>query len=417
MNTPGSDVYLRRQRSDLLRFAAGSACRDGFGWLRDDGSLDAERPVELWITCRMTHVFALGALAGEEPASGGPNHGALADLARHGVEALSGPFRDPQYGGWFASVDADGPHDSTKQVYGHAFVILAASSAAAAGLEGGTELLADALALTESRFWDDELGLAVEEWDRSWSQLDDYRGLNGNLHLVEAYLAAGDVTGDRHWHEAAGRVAEHVRDWTRNNSWRVPNHFDSQWRPDLEHNRDLPAHPFRPFGAMVGDGMEWARLLVAVDGSLGASAPTGLTEAAVALYDRAVSDAWLADGADGFVYTTDWEGVPVVHSRMHWVVLEAINAAVALHQVTGEERFVRDAARWWQYADRCLVDHDLGSWHHELDAQNRVAGTVWKGKPDAYHAYQAALLPTLPVVPSFARAIADRTVGRAGEPM
>lgn len=106
MNTPGSDVYLRRQRSDLLRFAAGSACRDGFGWLRDDGSLDAERPVELWITCRMTHVFALGALAGEEPASGGPNHGALADLARHGVEALWGRSATPS--------TAAGSHQSTR---------------------------------------------------------------------------------------------------------------------------------------------------------------------------------------------------------------------------------------------------------------------------------------------------------------
>lgn len=80
---------------------------------------------------------------------------------------------------------------STKQAYGHAFVVLAASSAAAAGAPGAAELLDEALGVSEARFWDEASGLSVEEWDRTWTTLGTYRGVNANMHTVEAYLAAG----------------------------------------------------------------------------------------------------------------------------------------------------------------------------------------------------------------------------------
>jgi len=48
------------------------------------------------------------------------------------------------------------------------------------------------------------------------------------------------------------------------------------------------------------------------------------------LYNRAIADAWNADGAPGITYTTDWEGNPVVHDRMHWTLAEAINTSAVL---------------------------------------------------------------------------------------
>lgn len=49
-----------------------------------------------------------------------------------------------------------------------------------------------------------------------------------------------------------------------------------------------------------------------------------------------------------------------------------------------------------------------GSWHHELDAANAPASGTWAGKPDAYHALQATLLPRLPPAPTLAVALRDR---------
>lgn len=407
--TTGDPAYRAAQRADLLRFAAGARHEAGFGYLDENGRITPERPVELWISCRMTHVFAMGLLAGEEPAEGGPDTAQLRELAQHGVDALlDGPLRDKDNGGWFAGVNPDGSLLSTKMAYAHAFVILAATSAKVAGLERADELLELALATQSERFWDEEPGLSVEEWDATWSELSEYRGVNSNMHTVECYLAAGDVTGDESWHRRAGRIAATVAGWARGNHWRIPEHFTSDWEPMLEFHADEPAHPFQPYGATVGHGLEWARLLVQVHESLGAEAPEGLVEAAVALTERAIADGWHADGADGFVYTTDWAGTPVVGARMHWVLCEAINTSEVLRRATGDESHAADVQRWWDYADRYLIDHERGSWHHELGITNEVQFDTWPGKPDAYHAYQCAWMQDLPTIPSYASAIARR---------
>jgi mannose/cellobiose epimerase-like protein (N-acyl-D-glucosamine 2-epimerase family) len=113
------------------------------------------------------------------------------------------------------------------------------------------------------------------------------------------------------------------------------------------------------------------------------------------------------DGADGFVYTTDWDGTPVVRDRLHWVLAEAIAAAAALRARTGDDRYAELAASWWGYAERYLFDRTYGSWHHQLDADNHAIDTVWPGKPDLYHAVQATVIPRLPLAPSMATAISS----------
>lgn len=409
--TPGDFTYRATQRAELLRFAAGARTAGGFGYLDDVGELDPQQPMPLYVVCRMTHVFSLGMLDQALPSDVGPDRAEIAALAEHGVTALlSGPLRDTEHGGWFGSLQPGGAPEEAKQAYAHSFVVLAATSTVAARIPGASELLDAALAVMDAHFWEERTGTVVEEWDRAWTSLDDYRGVNANMHTVEAFLAAGDVTEDTTWHARAGRIAERVVALAQGNGWRIPEHFTSGWSPLLDYNRSRPADPFRPYGATIGHGLEWARLLVAVDESLAHNAPPGLLEASIALYDRAILDGWAADGADGFVYTTDWDGTPVVRARMHWVLAEAICTATVLSRTTGQARFTEDLQRWWDYADRCLIDHERGSWHHELDVMNQPASATWVGKPDVYHAYQAALIADVPTTPSFATAMAKEFI-------
>ena len=401
LTTPAHARWLEDETDRLLDFGRASVVPGGFA-RQDEAGAPVDGPLELWITCRMTHVYAIGHLLGR------PGSAAIVD---HGLAALTGAFHDDENGGWFAEVERDGtPRDDHKAAYPHAFVVLAASSATAVGRPGARAVLDEALAVSQERFWDDEAGLVVEEWDRTFTTLDGYRGVNANMHTVEAYLAAADVTGDRIWLDRAVRIVERVvHGFAAGNSWRIPEHFDADWVPDLEYNADTPAHPFRPYGATVGHWLEWARLTLHARAALtarGDVAPAWMLDDAVALFDAAVREGWYVDGAPGFVYTVDWEGRPVVRERMHWVAAEAVAAAAALHAATGEARYDDLYTQWWDYIGEHVLDSDGGSWWHELGTDNRVSRTVWLGKADLYHAVQATLVPRLPLTPALAPALA-----------
>lgn len=405
---PPSTDWLRHHRADLRSFAAPSADPDGgFAWLDDDGAPVPDRPVELWITCRMTHVFALGVLEGDD---------VCRNLLDHGMAALSDRLRDKEFGGWLGSVGERGPVRGDKEAYGHAFVVLAASSAVTAGHPDAAALLDVALREHDTHFWDATAGLVVDTWDRSFSRLEPYRGVNANMHTVEALLAAADATGDQSWSRRAATIVDRVvNGFAAGHEWRLPEHFTPDWEARLDYNRDVPDHPFRPFGVTIGHLFEWSRLTLHTRTALGEAAPSWMEPAARALFASAVRDGWHVDGAEGFVYTTDFDGVPVVRERLHWVVTEALAAAWALHAATGDQSYLTWYAIWWDHARRLFVD-DNCSWRHELDAENRPAARVWQGRPDVYHAYQAALLPDLTDPVSFAdglRAVAAESSGAA----
>ncbi|KGM12961.1 AGE family epimerase/isomerase [Cellulomonas bogoriensis] len=401
LSSPAHQRWLEAETDRLLTFSHGTPVPDGFGWAGPDGTVDRSRATELWITCRMTHSHALGTLLGR-PASG--------PLVDHGLAALAGPLQDQVHGGWFAAVGPDGPTDTTKGAYPHAFVVLAAASATLAGRAGARELLDRALAVSQDRFWDEDAGMVVESWDRTFTACEEYRGVNATMHTVEAYLVAADATGDRLWLDRAARMTGRVVDgFARDHRWRIPEHFDTAWRPVLDHNADEPAHPFRPFGATVGHWFEWARLTLHLRASLvaqGDEVPAWMLQAPQELVEAGVREGWGADGHPGFVYTVDWDGRPVVTQRMHWVLCEAIAAVSALHAVTGDERYAAWYQQWWEHAAHRFIDHERGSWHHETDPDGRPATGTWAGKPDVYHALQATLLPRLPLAPGLAAGLA-----------
>jgi len=382
----------------LLAFAARSRLpAGGFGYLGSDGQALAGRPQETWIVARMTHVFGLAHLLGRPGAD---------ELVRHGLEALSrGPLHDGWKGGWRASTD-----DDTKAAYAHAFVMLAASTATMAGIPGAPALLDEALHAWEY-FWDDVQGLAAEQWNRGWSRCEPYRGINANMHGVEAMLAAADALEVMDADDAAMlrdralRTTERVvHGWARERDWRLPEHFTPDWTPLPDYNRDKPADPFRPYGVTVGHQFEWARLACHVRAAV-PDPPRWLLEDAVALFGAAAERGWGADGHEGFPYTLDWDDRPVVDARMHWVLCEAIAAATVLGKVTGQDRYRELADGWRAHGERLFADPATGSWHHELTPAGEVGSGTWVGQPDAYHLAQMLLLDSRPVRGSLAAAL------------
>lgn len=358
----------------------------GFHWLDDDGHPRPDMGKGLWIAARMTHCFSLAHLLGRDGAR---------DVARHGVEYLRGPGRDAEYGGWCSQVGA-GANDN-KELYGLAHVVLAGSSASMAGIGGARSVLDEALALIDQHYWNETDGACLDVMDRAFTVADPYRGLNANMHLTEAYLAAFEATGERRLLQRALRLAQRFvkgqLDSPHEAPHRLVEHFDQQWRPQPDYNRDEPAHPFRPYGSTPGHWLEWAKLCV----QLSALVPEAdwLVPAAEQLFAGAIDDAWCDGG--GFVYTIDWDGRPVISNRFFWPVTEAIGAAHFLRLATGKQDYADWYERFWRFADEHLVDHDRGSWHSELDDDLHPVKLTWDGKPDLYHVLQATLYALLPL--------------------
>ncbi|QOR45437.1 AGE family epimerase/isomerase [Trueperella pecoris] len=436
--------WLDSEFAALVDFARRSRTQYGFSTLDAAGNADEAAGLQLWINCRMTHVFCLATLRGDESAR---------DFATHGIAALRENFYDAVYGGFFTNLDyATGAPvtevGARKAAYAHAFVLLASSSGMQAGILGARELYELALDAHESYFWECEFGLVCESFDRGFTQSEDYRGANANMHTLEASLAAWDATADPRWLEKAGSILAFVLGEAEKIGWRIPEHFDANWHLLPDFNKDRPADPFRPFGLTPGHGIEWARLAMhywaakarlgglsdASNGTDADDAPAGATNDAEvpaapadvaredsdldrlpsqarALFLQAIADGWFADGEPGIVYTTDFAGTPVVHERMHWTVCEALSASAAFAtygQEVGEADVVADMERWFDtflaFAKEHLIEAP-GRWIHELDRTNSPSGITWPGKPDVYHAAQCVLMPNLPLTPTFAGAL------------
>ena len=394
---PAHLAWLNAEGMRLLPFASTSGVAQGFAALDSQGRLPVGASAELIHTTRMTHCFALAHIQGI------PGYAHLVD---HGIATLQGALRDEQAGGWFADASRRGD----KSAYLHAFVALAASSAQAAARPGADALLGEAIGIIERHFWCEEEGAMRESFSRDWSQEEAYRGANSNMHATEAFLALADVTGDALWLQRALRIVERlIHGHAASRGHVVVEHFDKHWQALPEYNAASPADPFRPYGSTPGHSFEWARLLLHLEAALqraALAAPGWLFDDARGLFASACRDAWHADGAPGLVYSLDWQARPVVRARLHWVQAEASAAAAALLRRTGEAVYEQWYRLFWEFTASHFIDLQRGSWHHELDADNRPAASIWPGKPDLYHAYQAVLLPRLPLAPSLATALA-----------
>ena len=385
IRSAGHHRWLAAEQDRLLRFHEVHAAGPGVGFapLDRDGRPETDQPRQLYATARLVHCFALAHLLGRPGAR---------PVAERGLAALAGAFSAGAGNGWYTSVSADGaPLDRTLGAYGHAFVLLAASSAGQAGLPGARELLAEVDQVITERFWDEEAGAVVDAVDTTGRVLEPgYRGQNANMHLVEACTGAFELTGQAHHQRRAERIAARiVHQDARAHGWRVPEHYDQAWTVDPTFRPADPDDAFRPAGSLVGHWFEWARLVLGLAALPGSAVPWA-REAAAGLFAAGIRDGWDADHA-GFRYSVDLDGAPINADRLHWVLAEAIGAAVQLWWTTGDPSYEAWYRRFWDHAAVTFLDLDRGSWWHQVDVHGRPRTTTWSGKPDLYHALQATL--------------------------
>ncbi len=338
---------------------------------------------EIHATARMVHSYAMAHLMGR------PGAQAFVD---HGMEALWSVHRDRAEGGYFWGTGADSVMGDTKQAYGHAFVLLAGSSAKMVGHPDADRLIADVSQVLEDRFWEEAAGVTAEEFTRDWQVISGYRGANSNMHLAEALMAAFEATGEGLYLARAERIAEFfLNGQARRNGWRLPEHYTEAWAADPGY---IGNPMFRPQGTTPGHSLEWARLLVQM-WELGQRRHGWMPEAAQAIFLQAVADGWDTT-TGGFYYTIGEEGAPRVADRYWWPCCEGIAAAAVLHATTGREVFEGWYRRIWDFTAPHFLDHEAGGWHPQLGADLHPNSDPFFGKPDIYHAIQACVIPLVP---------------------
>lgn len=383
---PYHRAWLTGQAHALFEtFEAAFNPRGGFFDLDDaggpirDGDGDATRGLHQ--TTRMVYCFTLGHLLG---------HPGSSRLIDHGMDYLWRSHRDSSAGGYFWGMRDSGPHDASKQAYGHAFVLLAASAAKAVGHPDASRLLADVTAVLLERFWEPQHGAASEEYASDWQPLGAlYRGQNSNMHLTEALMAAFEVTGDGNYLAMAESIADLlIRRITAGNAWRLPEHFTADWVHDRGY---VGSEMFRPAGTTPGHWLEWSRLLMQL-WIAGGRRLAWMPEAAALLFRKAIKEGWDHEKG-GFYYTLDWEGRPLVPDKIWWPLCEAIGAAHFLAAVSDREFYEALYRQMWDYTKAVVLDIKTGRWIPQLDRDNRLKTTLFAGRPDMYHALQACLIP------------------------
>ena len=377
---------------DFFQFAAINP-RGGFYELDYEGQ-PSGTVRQLHATTRMVHCFAIAHLLGRPGAF---------DLVDHGMQYIWHSHRDSKHGGYVWSLDDDRLHDASKQAYGHAFVLLAASSAKCVGHPLAERMLADVTEVLETRFWEKTHGAQAEEFAQDWTPLSSYRGQNSNMHLTEALMAAFEATGDSEYLSKAESIADLIiGKHAASLGYRVAEHFDGSWNVDFDYRgSDI----FRPAGTTPGHWLEWSRLLLQL-WEVGRRKLDWLPDASAKLFRSSITLGWDRD-LGGFHYTLDWHSQPLLRHKLWWPATEGIGAAAYLAAHDNDPFYEVWYRRIWGFCNNYFIDHASGGWHPELGAGLKPAQHFFQGKPDIYHSLQACLIPLFPATGSLTRVIAE----------
>lgn len=176
------------------------------------------------------------------------------DAVEEGARFLRENFWDDQFGGWVKACSPSGTVvDDTKDSYGHAFVIFGLAHAfQVTGDPKNLNALHETWSVMGDRFRD-EYGGYRYFMSRDFQHTDELRSQNPLMHLFEALLAAGDITGKEEFHREASILGDFILGHLMRTQPKVlPEVYSPDWKP-------LPADQEGRLD--IGHAFEWAFLL------------------------------------------------------------------------------------------------------------------------------------------------------------
>lgn len=296
-------------------------------------------------------------------------HALFADLTER--------FWDVQYGGWFFSLGDDGkPADTSKDLYGHAFVMF--------GLAHYASIFGKRQALDWANRTNDLVkahlflpqGWGVQAATREWSHLDTALEQNPHMHLLEAYLSLHAASGDTSYlSDAQKMVALYTERLRSRDGAKVLEHFDIHGVPQREKGRLIqPGHLY-----------EWYWLLNEYADSAGLAVFKASSAPLLAW-----ADTHGVDAKHGGIYGhIDYEGAIVDDRKRIWPVTECIKAYATLARQTRDMAAYASLTNWIGFITQTYFT-GAGGWH-EFVRRDLVPDSDFMPSSTPYHIAMAAL--------------------------
>ena len=286
------------------------------------------------------------------------------EMARWAYRDQRERFRDPQFGGLYWSVGADGkPDDDHKQIYGQVFGVYGLAEYYRATHE--QPALDEAIALyrlVEKHAADPVHGGYFDALDRQWRRLsgpetnllgEAPKSQNSHIHILEAYTNLLRVWPDPGLKERQRALVELT----------LARIIDARTHHLVLFMRD----DWTPIGGDVsyGHDIELSWLLVEAAEVLGD--PGLIARArAEALAIAKVTDEQGID-RDGGVYMEGNAGGPTDTRKEWWEQAEAVVGFLNAYQISGDARNFDHALRSWKFIQDKFVDRRHGDWYEEVE--------------------------------------------------
>ncbi|MCF2505147.1 AGE family epimerase/isomerase [Dyadobacter sp. CY107] len=292
-------------------------------------------------------------------------------LADRAYQQLVKYFFDPDHGGVYWSVKADGtPLETKKQIYGNAFAMYGLSEYyRVTHYQPALDKAKELFNVIEKYAFDKVNGGYREAFGRDWSKTDDYilskspwiKSMNTHLHLVEAYANLYSVWPDPKLKKQTSDMLEAIITRIVNpqtNSMEL--FFDEKWTPKdhiVSYGHDIEASWLLFETAEI---LHDERLI------------EKLKKMSIAMADSA-SKGLAADGALNYEYDPATKHLQT--DRSWWVLAEQMVGFYNAYQLTKDEQYKVKAERSWDYIVEKFVDHEKGEWYGAVKAD----GTPIKG--------------------------------------
>jgi mannose-1-phosphate guanylyltransferase/mannose-6-phosphate isomerase len=304
------------------------------------------KPKRMRTQARQVYAFAVAKARGWD--------GPADRLISHGIAFMAGNGRSDN-GGWVRTLNVDGSvADAAEDAYDHACVLLALAHAHMAGNPDAQRLGEETFSFLDAHLEDRRMTGFLET-----SASEGERRSNPHMHLLEAFLAWHQATGDRAYLRRAARIIDLFRShFFDPESWTLGEFFDAEWKPVKGDNGSWtePGHHF-----------EWASLLVDFAGRSGQGELTGFARK---LYASAIANG--LNRATGLAYgAVSRQGLPLDRVSRSWPQAEAIKAAIALDGSGGPDLKPEIEARVGRLFRWHIDPAPLGLWIDRIDERGR----------------------------------------------